>query len=85
MNTNECSCSSLSNEKKISMDGYATYPVSRKNGSKCSCDENNSSQNTHQTLDFPKTKKYSKRPTILMSDSDCDQNPENIDNTDVKN
>lgn len=81
MNNNDCSCSSLANEKKITLNGYATYPV-RKNGSKCSCDaENNSQNNTHQTLDFPKTKKYTKRPTILMSENDCDHS----ENSDGKN
>lgn len=67
------------------MDGYATYPVSRKNGSKCSCDGDINSQNTHQTLDFPKTKKNSKRPTILMSENDCDQQPDNFNDSGVKN
>jgi len=67
------------------LDGYATYPVSRKNGSKCSCDGDINSQNTHQTLDFPKTKKNSKRPTILMSENDCDQQPDNFNDSGVKN
>lgn len=37
--------------------------------------KNNS--NIHQTLDFPKNKKHSKRPTILKAD--CDQHDSNND------
>ncbi|KAG5685055.1 hypothetical protein PVAND_014257 [Polypedilum vanderplanki] len=87
---NECSCTSANDKKAYDehFSGYATYPVpSRKNGNnKCSCDLENAPQNIHQTLDFPKTKKNSKRPTILAA-SENDQQHANFENNsnEIKN
>lgn len=87
----ECSTTDDKKGNEENFARYATYPIVRGKclvANKCTCDLDSVTpppQNIHQTLDFPKSKKHSKRPTILKSD--CDQNDSNsdINSRDAKN
>lgn len=88
----ECSTAEDKKANEENFARYATYPIVRGKclvANKCTCDLDSVTEppkNIHQTLDFPKSKKHSKRPTILLK-SDCDQNDSNsdINSGDAKN
>lgn len=92
-------CGECSVDEKITIEEnfsrYATYPIERGKclvANKCTCDSHNTTtaathppQNIHQTLDFPKSKKHFKRPTILRSECDRRDSNGDINSSDSKN